>query len=132
VKLKNNLIFLAGPMMGAGEEQQVHVREALIDADRIREAGYLPYVPHLNIFWDMVAPRARDWWMAMNKDWLLLAGALVRRPGPSVGADLELRWAKAIKLPVFDIEEFLSQRPEFEEGLRLEVWPGDVSRETEG
>jgi hypothetical protein len=109
--LKNNLIFLAGPIMGAGEEQQIHVRNAIIDAGRIRDAGYVPYVPHLNIFWDMVAPQSRDWWLTMNKEWLRHVGALVRRPGPSIGADLEVSWAQTLALPVFDIDDFLAKRP---------------------
>lgn len=132
MSIRNNLVFLAGPVMGGGDvEQQIHIRNALLDADRIREAGFLPYVPHLCIFWDLVSPHERDYWLRMAKDWLLHAGALVRRPGLSVGADVEVEWAKSIGLPIYDLEAFLAAPPDVEQGLDFEPFAGDVSRATE-
>ncbi len=128
VVLTSNRVFMAGPLMGSGGEQQRNVRAILLDADRVVEAGYIPFIPHLFTFWDLVAPHDRNHWLRLNKHWLMCCGAIVRREGDSVGADMEAEWAHSMGIPVFEVETFLKLRPKYDPGFQQ--WAGHVPEMT--
>ena len=91
-------IFIAGPYAG---DQAINVRNALKVADRLLERGYVPYVPHLTHFWDLVFPRFRLEWITLHANWLRRCDALLRLPGLSAGADEEVDLAHTLDIPVF-------------------------------
>jgi hypothetical protein len=64
------------------------------------EAGYNPFIPHLNHFWGVIFPQPCDIWMAWDNEWLLLCDCLYRLPGYSPGADEEERVAAAHYKPI--------------------------------
>lgn len=111
--LRNKLVYVAGPLNNTGvlngvrKEVSQHVRETLDDANEVARLGFSPFVPHLYHFWDMITPHPRDFWLKLDLEWLEVCGSLVRRPGPSAGADMEAARMRQLGGPVFEgIEDF--------------------------
>lgn len=92
-------VYIAGPYTKG--DVVVNVRTAILAADRIFDAGHLPYVPHLTHLWHMVSPRPWQDWMRLDMGWLPTCDALVRLPGESNGAELEVNEARSLCIPVF-------------------------------
>lgn len=110
--IKSNYVYLAGPLLGAGEAASQNIAEAIKDGMRLAEAGYVPFVPHLYFFADMVDPHPLDFWYRLDREWMKKCGALVRRPGSSAGSDLEVTWATELRLPIWHgVEAFLRDKP---------------------
>ena len=86
----------------------LNVRNAILAADRVLNAGYAPYLPHLNILWHMVSPHELEDWLGLDITWLAQCDALILLPGESKGADIEVSWAKENGIPVYHgVEEFI-------------------------
>ncbi len=75
-------------------------------------AGFTPYCPHLTYWLDR--RMLKNWgvglsheeWMEQDLFWLSKCDALIRLPGESPGADVEVEYAKQHGIPVFtDIYE---------------------------
>lgn len=92
-------VYIAGPYSIG--DTAANVRRALEAAEKVRELGHLPFVPHLTHFWHLVFPHPYEYWIAMDNEWLLECDALLRLPGESVGADGEVAWARHCDLRVF-------------------------------
>ena len=102
-------VYIAGPYTKG--DVVVNVRNAVLAADRIFDAGHLPYVPHLTHLWHTVSPHPWEDWMRLDMGWLPACDALVRMPGESTGADLEVEQARNLGIPVFDgVDAFLEGR----------------------
>ena len=86
-------IYIAGPY--TAPDQAVNVRNAILAADQIAEAGGFPFIPHLTHFWHMLCPHPYEFWMKQDAAWLKFCDAMVRLPGDSPGADAE--WAEGRK-----------------------------------
>jgi hypothetical protein len=93
-------VYIAGPYTKGDVAQ--HVRNAVEAADKLLKAGHLPYVPHLTHFWHLLFPGPYEQWMALDLGWLSTCQALVRLPGESKGADIEVAEARRLGIPVFD------------------------------
>jgi len=94
-------IYLAGPYTNGDTAR--NVAEAIEIADIIRGmcgGNLIPFVPHLFHFWHMIRPRDYEDWMALDLHWLGLCHALIRLPGDSPGADLEIEKAQELGIPV--------------------------------
>jgi len=78
-----------------------NIREALRAADRLLDAGLVPFVPHLTGVWDMVSARAYESWLAYDLQWVARCDCVLRMPGKSAGADREVACAERLGLPVF-------------------------------
>lgn len=101
-------VYVAGPLT-SGNRFTDNVRAAIDCADRLVSAGFLPYVPHLCVFWDMVHPHPYEYWMKLDRGWLGSCDVLLRLPGRSPGSDREVLWAKELGIPVFfDERELLA------------------------
>lgn len=91
-------IYVAGPY---SSDPVKGVRAAIEAADRIWEAGGVPYVPHLTHLWHLISPKCYDEWIEMGLAWVGRCDALLRLPGPSPGADEEAEHARDIEcIPV--------------------------------
>ena len=102
-------VYIAGPYTKG--DVVVNVRNAVLAADRIFDAGHLPYVPHLTHLWHTVSPHPWEDWMRLDMEWIRACDALVRMPGESTGADLEVEQARNLGIPVFDgVDAFLEGR----------------------
>lgn len=113
-------IYVASPYtMG---DVAVNVRENILAADRLAEAGYVPFVPLLSHFWHIVAPKPYEFWCQHDANWLERCDALVRLPGASVGADKEIQIARGLGIPVYyGLDEFLSRDTSLSNGVPRRV-----------
>jgi hypothetical protein len=102
----NRKIYVSGPLTEG--DRLLNVRNAILAANILLEAGDFPFCPHLTIMWDLIIPQSYDTWMRWDLTWLESCDALLRLPGPSKGADIEVAKAKDLKLPVYyNIEDLL-------------------------
>ena len=100
-------VYIAGPMsLGWLPE---HMREAIRVADILTLAGYVPFVPHLTTFWEMMIPHDYGYeaWMDYGIYWMRKCYAVLRLDGLSSGADRECEEARVKQIPVFFGEEGL-------------------------
>jgi hypothetical protein len=104
--MKGAWVYVSGPMSKGNSF--LHVRGAIIVAERLRRAGMVPFVPHLSCLWEMIAPGAAyEEWIALDLAYLERCDALLRLPGESVGADIEEARMHTLGKPVFHQESDL-------------------------
>lgn len=106
-------VYVAGPLgQGSKEEQEANVRNAIDAADKLLQAGAAPFVPHLFYHWDLRHKHGYEEWLELDRAWLESCDCVLRLPGASVGADLEMEWAAGLSMPVFhSIEDLLTWEP---------------------
>jgi len=92
-------VYIAGPYSHL--DPVVNTRNAILAGEELSKRGHIPYIPHLNLMWHMVAPHEPSFWYAYDLEWLPCCDALLRLPGASTGADNEIEQAKALGMPVF-------------------------------
>jgi nucleoside 2-deoxyribosyltransferase len=94
-------VYVAGPINSSGR-QNLNVRRAVLVGEAIRRARLVPFIPHLNVQWEMIAPAAtEEEWLAWDFAWLEKCDALYRLHGDSKGADREVAFARERGLEVF-------------------------------
>src|SRR5690606_18444350 len=96
-------VYVAGPIHGSGHMTS-NLYNALTAGNMLREAGCIPFIPHLFLLWELLRndPDDQEFWLEMDETWLAQCHALVRIDGVSPGADREVAFAKARGIPVFD------------------------------
>ena len=90
-------VYVAGPFTHG--DQTANVRRALATADRLRDQGLVPVIPHLLATCDLVKPRPYEFWMQECISHLLTCNVVARMPGYSPGADREIEVATAAGIP---------------------------------
>lgn len=101
----STMIYVAGPL--GTKDPFSNVGRSIKYADLLRKAGYVPHVPHLYAFWAAVCPGVTyAEWMRLDYAVLERCDVLVRLPGESPGADLEVAHAKQHGIPVL-LAEYL-------------------------
>lgn len=93
-------VYCAGPLTLPEPGENINITVAV--AERCVKAGWEPYVPHLNHLWHLIHPHDWEYWMARDLAWLPLCDVLVRIPGASRGADLEVAEAKRLGIRVIE------------------------------
>ena len=92
-------VYVAGPYtLGS---TAANVRAAIDAGQKLFIAGHTPYIPHLSHLWSLVYPMPYAHWMQLGLDWLHQCEAVLRLPGESAGADVEVSVARSIGIPVF-------------------------------
>ena len=102
-------VYIAGPLRGtfSNDDKLVNVHTALRAADVVMRLGHSPFVPHLCYYWNQLSPKDASEWLAWDFEWLTTCHVLLRLPGESRGADMEVDLARQLKIPVvFGIDEF--------------------------
>jgi hypothetical protein len=103
-------VYVSGPYTNGDKLENVNT--AIDMADRLSTNGYIPFVPHLTHFWDLRRPRQYDFWLDYDLRWLRDCHALIRLPGVSKGADIEVVEAHSFSIPVFySLEELIHALP---------------------
>ena len=109
------LIYVAGPLTTG--DPFVNLNLAARAGNRLLRAGFLPIVPHLFSFSEIIDPvtpeRGTSWerWMQFCLGYVLRCDAVLRLPGPSRGADEEVAFAKEHGIQVYyDEAELLRVR----------------------
>jgi hypothetical protein len=92
-------VYIAGPYTKG--DVCVNVRNAVHAADAVHALGHAPFVPHLTHLWHMVSPKDYQEWLALDIVWLSRCDCLVRIEGESNGADLEVKEAMRLGIPVY-------------------------------
>ncbi len=105
------LVYIAGPLSGKPSRG---VREAIAAADKVLALGGLPFVPHLTHFWDMISPKPYKQWMDYDREFIYRCDVLLRLPGESTGADMEVRYAEEWSIPVLrsfaEVDAYIKER----------------------
>ena len=91
-------VYISGPY---SKHMVEGTRNAILAAEELREAGFLPFVPHLSLLWDLVCPSPYDEWITYDLAWLDKCDFLLRLPGDSPGADQEVAHAQKLGMPIF-------------------------------
>jgi len=92
-------IYISGPLTNGDTID--HVRRAIEAGLALREAGLVPVIPHLSVLAGLVSPRPYAFWLAWDVALLQRCDALLRLPGESRGADIEVLHARERGIPVF-------------------------------
>jgi hypothetical protein len=92
-------VYVAGPYT-KGEPAE-NVRAAIVAAEALLAAGHTPLVPHLNLLWHMVFPHSWEEWLRLDLEWITTCDAVLRLPGESKGADMEVAHAGTLGIPVY-------------------------------
>jgi len=102
-------IYVASPYTKG--DVAMNVRRNIEAADRIAQAGLVPFAPLLTHFWHLVIPHPYEFWCAQDLAWLERCDAILRLPGESSGADAEVKHALKLGMPVFySLEELFRRR----------------------
>jgi len=97
-------VYIAGPY--THPDPVVNTHNAIMAGDEVARLGHIPFIPHLNIQWHIVCPHDSDFWCEYDLKWLELCDVLLRLPGKSYGADLEVQYARKRNIRViYDISE---------------------------
>lgn len=97
-------VYVAGPIYGSGKPND-NLRRAIRAAELLREAGAIPFVPHLFLTWEMISPKdTQEYWMEMDFTWIAQCHALVRLDGESPGSEREVVFCQERGIPVFDAQ----------------------------
>ena len=92
------------------DAQVQNVRKAIAAGDKLLAWGFAPYVPHLNMIWDIIFPHTTGTWYELDNVWLAQCEALIRLPGDSFGADEEVKLARSLGIPVYSsVEDFIRE-----------------------
>ena len=99
-------VYIAGPYTKGDVAQ--NVAEAISLAHQLMTYGYAPYCSHLSHFMHFYSPRPYEDWINLDKEWLKVCDAVLRIPGESKGADIEVKLAEELGILVFyDLETLL-------------------------
>ena len=102
-------MYIAGPLNSSGNVAR-NIRVAVKLADELWGLDFVPYVPHLSHFHDLICEHPPEEWIKFDLYWLHKCDCLFRIEGESWGADIEVEEARSI-MPVFkDIQELLAWR----------------------
>lgn len=102
-------VFISGPYSKGDKETNVEI--AMRIANKLLDHGFAPYCPHLTHYLHSLQERAYLEWILYDLRWLLSCDALLRIPGESQGADIEVTYAKAKGMPVFyNLRDLLNYR----------------------
>ena len=93
-------VYVAGPLNSSGLVTE-NVRKAVQAGIALMSLGYVPFVPHVNVLMEMIAPRSEAEWVAWDLQWLDACDILLRLPGYSVHSDKEVEFAERKRIPVF-------------------------------
>lgn len=113
-KKRNCHVYIAGPLEGdGGAPQWINARNAIMAGYEVGAFGGMPFIPHLSMHADMVAPRVRAYWMRWCLAWVAKCDCLYLIPGYSPGATEEVCAAEKLGIPVFEsiekVDEFIKE-----------------------
>ena len=97
-------VYLASPYTKG--DVAVNVKAQIDAASQLRDKGFIPFWPLHSHFEHMAHPKPYQVWLDADLYWITKCDCLLRLPGESAGADIEVEYAKANNIPVyFSIEE---------------------------
>lgn len=103
--MKKLRVYIAGPLTAG--DRMANIKQAILAGDAVLKAGHIPFIPHLNSFWEMLCYNSPDTWLEWDFAWLHLCDCLIRLPGYSPGSDRETAEASKRDMLLFTLNEFL-------------------------
>jgi len=99
------MVYVASPFSEGDRQGNVERQNAM--ANVLLNEGYLPFSPLImGDAMEQMQPRMWEEWMEACYGWLSRCDALLRLEGESVGADLEMKEAARLGIPiVFNVAE---------------------------
>lgn len=99
------IIYISGPY--TYPDPVTNFRRSLEFAETLLKAGHTPILPHLSLFWDLIHHHPWEEWIAYDLRLIAVCDALLRIPGASKGADMEVEEAKRLGIPFLTMNEIL-------------------------
>lgn len=93
-------VYIAGPLSGSGD-REANVKNAIVAGKVCIQNGLAPLIPHLTHYVDPDDSLTHQVWLAVDLPWVSVADALLRLPGQSKGADMEVERANEAGVPIF-------------------------------
>lgn len=94
------LVYVAGPYSHPDPVENTNT--AIRWGDRLMgDSLVVPLIPHLSLAWHFVSPHPETFWYEYDLHLLMRCNALLRIPGMSTGADMEVGFANDHDIPVF-------------------------------
>lgn len=93
------IIYVSSPFSEGNQVHNIYV--ACKAGDEILKRGHIPFIPHLLYGWHVISPKEWGEWIRIDMAYLSMCDALLRLPGKSKGADIEVAEADNIGIPVF-------------------------------
>jgi len=113
-------VYLASPYSIGDPE--ANVKAQIVAADDLLSAGFIPFTPLLYHYHHLLCPRKYEEWLALDFEWIKSCDVLVRLPGESKGADLEVAFAKGAGIPVcYGLEGFYAS-PHAQPTIQRKNW----------
>ncbi len=107
--MRKKLVYVAGPITSSGHVTD-NVNKAIKVGDKLWAEGFVPFVPHLSVLWNMVSPHENyEFWLEYDKQILLRCDCVLRLPGDSKGADEEEKFCNENDIPVYHSLDALIQ-----------------------
>jgi hypothetical protein len=102
-------VYIASPYTKG--DVAVNVKAQIDAFAKLMDAGYAPFAPLYSHFQHMAHPRPYENWLKLDLEWIPVCDALLRLPGESSGADIEVELAKKLGKPVYySIEELIENK----------------------
>lgn len=105
--------YIAGPISNGGNKDPEFLADNLIDGmaftSRMWDLGFVPFCPHLSVIWNRFYERGYDEWIEYDKHWLDCCDCLIRMPGESKGADIEVEYAEQMGIDILRSEEEITE-----------------------
>ncbi len=102
------MVYVAGPI-STGGDYIGNIRRGIQAGEELRKIGFVPFVPHLSAWWELVVPLTWNDWLEYDEEIIRRCDALLRLPGESRGADREVAFAAKHGIPVFHSAEKLGE-----------------------
>jgi len=100
-------VYIASPYSVGNKKY--NVKRQMITGNLLVNLKFLPFMPLLFHFQHQLYPLSYVEWLAIDLAWLESCDCLLRLKGESPGADIEVKKAKELKIPVFYNIEQLTQ-----------------------
>lgn len=101
------VLYVAGPYTNPDPVINTHAA-CRVGTALIEHTTWIPMIPHTSLLWHAVTPRPVEFWYALDLALMERCDAIVRLPGPSVGADNEVRVARELRLREIDFDDLPS------------------------
>lgn len=97
-------VYIASPYTKG--DVAVNVKNSMDMVNILIEKGYAPFCPLYTHFQHIMHPQDWSVWMELDLEWVAVCDCLLRLPGESKGADIEVEFAKDKCIPIFySVEE---------------------------
>jgi hypothetical protein len=92
-------VYIAGPYTKGNIMNNIN--QAVWIGNQLLDMGFIPFIPHLTGFWDLIISHDYETWMEYDLEWLKECDAVLRISGESIGADREVEIAKDMGMLIF-------------------------------